>query len=524
LQARVLLVTSEAVPLVKTGGLADAIGALAHTLHQQGIDVTVMLPGYPGAVKQTRELKEICTLEELPGGAGKLLHGKMPDTGVSVLLLDTPGFRSKTANPYVNEAGEEHKDNPVNFAALAFAATAICEGKTPLPVPHVVHANDWHAGLIPALVRHKKIKDVGTVQTIHNLAFQGNYAMELASEIGIPEALLTPDAMEFWGKMSYLKAGIRYADRVTTVSKTYAREILTPEFGHGMEGLLNAREKVLSAVPNGIDEALWNPAEDPLIARSFSLQDMKGKSACKRDLLKLFKMPSDPFAPILALGSRITHQKMADVALAALPAILKRHRRLQVVVLGCGEPQYEQGFLKLAEEFEGRVGIHIGYDEHLAHALHAGADMLLHGSRFEPYGLTPLYSLRYGTIPIASRVGGLSDTIADAGLSGPPPTNATGVLFDGQQAEDMIAAVFRACELYSEAAEWQAMQHNAMSANFSWEGPARAYIRLYQEIAPSVAKPAFAPAPIAPEKLDAITLPERKPVAIPVPVAAYAPA
>ena len=518
MQARVLLVTSEAVPLIKTGGLADAIGALAHTLQKQGVDVSVLLPGYPSAIQQAKALKEVCTLDDLPGGAGTLLQGEMPDTGVSVLLLDTPGFRSKTANPYVDESGQEHKDNPLNFAALAFAATAICEGKTPLPVPHVVQANDWHAGLIPALIHYKKIKNVGTVQTIHNLAFQGNYPMELAPEIGIPQALLSPDAMEFWGQMSYLKAGIRFADRVTTVSKTYAREILTPEFGHGMEGLLNARKEVLAAVPNGIDEQLWNPADDPLIARPFSLQNMKGKSACKRDLLKLFKMPADPFAPVLALGSRITHQKMADVALAALPAILKRHPRLQVVVLGCGEAQYEQGFLKLAAQFEDRVGVHIGYDERIAHAMHAGADMLLHGSRFEPFGLTPLYSLRYGTIPIASRVGGLSDTIADTGLIGPPPTNATGVLFDGQEAGDMIVAVSRACELYSQPTEWQALQRNAMSSNFSWEGPAKAYIRLYQEVAPAYAKPAFAPAPFLPERIEPVASPELKPVAVPAAV------
>lgn len=520
MQARVLLVTSEAVPLVKTGGLADAIGALAHTLHQQGIAVTVMLPGYPSAIEKALAVKEVAQLPDLPGGAGRLLLGKMPDSEVQVLLLDTAGFRRKNANPYVDESGNEHSDNPVNFAALAFAAAAVCEGKTPLPVPHVVHANDWHAGLIPALLHHKKISKVGTILTIHNLAFQGNYAMDLAEAAGIPANLLTPDAMEFWGKMSYLKAGIGFADRVTTVSKTYSREILTPEFGHGMEGLLNYRKDVLGAVPNGIDEDLWNPADDPLIARPFSLQNMKGKSACKRDLLKLFKMPSDPFAPILALGSRITHQKMADVALTALPVILKQHPRMQVVVLGCGEPQYEEGFLKLAEQFEGRVGVHIGYDERLAHALHAGADMLLHGSRFEPFGLTPLYSLRYGTIPIASRVGGLSDTIADAGLVGPPPTNATGVLFDGQEAEDMIAAVSRALELYHHSTEWQALQRNAMSANFSWEGPARAYIRLYQEVAPAVAKPAFAPAPIAPERLEPIVIPG-KAVAMPAPVPAY---
>jgi starch synthase len=492
LRARVLLVTSEAVPLIKTGGLGDVITVLANSLRAQGIDATILMPGYPAALDNAGVLCDAGSLADLPGGPGRLLRGYMPDSGVPVALLDTEGFRARTANPYIDQDGAEYGDNAICFAALAHAAVRICAGRTSLPVPHVVHANDWHAGLIPALMKLEGIEDVGSVLTIHNLAFQGNYPMDRAAALGLPDAMLSADAMEFWGQISYLKAGIRFADRITTVSKSYSREILTPRFGHGMDGVLNARKEDLFAIPNGIDVDLWNPSSDTLIARNYTPGDMKGKSACKRDLQTLFNLPQEPFAPVLALGSRITHQKMADVALLALPAIMERHPRLQVVVLGCGDHGYEGGFARLAQEFPGRIGVHIGYDERRAHALHAGADMLLHGTRFEPFGLTPIYAMRYGTIPIASRVGGLIDTVVDAGPEGPARTGAQGVLFDGEQAADMIAAVNRAFELFGHAGEWQAMQRNAMSADFAWAGPAREYIALYEQIAPAAARGLFA--------------------------------
>jgi starch synthase len=417
----------------------------------------------------------------------------MPN-GVHVVLLDTERFRARTANPYVDREGAEYADNALCFASLAHAALRICAGRTSLPVPHVVHANDWHAGLIPALLKLEGIDNVGSMLTIHNLAFQGNYPIDMAPALGIPAGMLTPDGMEFWGQLSFLKAGIRFADRITTVSKSYAREILTPRFGHGMDGLLNARKDALFAVPNGVDVDLWNPADDSLIARNFNMRDVKGKSACKRDLQTLFNLPHEPFAPLLAIGSRITHQKMADVALAALPQILERHQRLQLVVLGCGDHAYEQGFLQLGEQFPGRVGVHIGYDERRAHALHAGADMLLHGTRFEPFGLTPIYSMRYGIIPIGSRVGGLTDTVIDCSGLGEPVAGANGILFDGEEPQDMAAAMDRAFELFGRSGDWQAMQRNAMAVDFSWSGPAEQYMKLYEELAPPDAKWFFAEA------------------------------
>jgi starch synthase len=270
-----------------------------------------------------------------------------------------------------------------------------------------------------------------------------------------------------------------------------------------MDGMLNMRKDVLTPIPNGVDLDVWSPAIDPLIARAFSARDMKGKSTCKRDLQTLFNLPQEPFMPVLALGSRITHQKMADIALLALPHILERHPRLQTVILGCGDHGYEKGFMQLAEQFPDRVGVHIGYDERRAHALHAGADMLLHGTRFEPFGLTPIYAMGYGTIPIASRVGGLIDTVIDAGACGPAAVGANGILFDGEEPQHMVAAVERAFELFGRSADWQAMQRNAMTADFSWSGPAEQYIKLYEEIAPAHARHLFAEAqrPTVPDEL-----------------------
>jgi starch synthase len=485
------------VPLVKTGGLADVITALAISLRNAGVDASVLIPGYPEAMKNLGEVQPVQFDAVLPGGPGRLLRGTIPGTDVPAILLDTARFRRRDANPYVDQSGAEFDDNAVCFADLSHAAVAICAGQTGLEVPHVVHANDWHAALIPLLLKLRGLDHVGSMLTIHNLAFQGNYDMSVAEQIGIPPHMLTEDGVEYWGKISFLKAGIRFADCVSTVSKNYAQEILTSRFGYGMEGVLNFRKADLRAIPNAIDDALWNPRADQLIAAHFDSDNMKGKNVCKRDLQTLFGLlPADPFAPVLGIGSRISHQKMADVVIEALPAILERHQRLQVVVLGCGDRQYEEGFLQLAERYSGRMGVHIGYDERRAHALHAGSDMLLHGTRFEPFGLTPIYAMRYGTIPIGSRVGGLVDTINDAGpadqLPQGLPTAATGVLFDGESAQDMQDAVARAFTIYGSSACWQAMQRNAMNIDCDWSGPTRSYMDAYMQVAENTVRHLFA--------------------------------
>lgn len=491
LRPRVLLVASEAIPLVKTGGLADVISALAAALREKNIDAGILMPGYPSAMERTVALAKVSKLDNLPGGPACLYQGQLPGKNIPVLLLDTESFRARRDNPYVDADGVEHADNATSFAALCHAAVRICAGDTPLPVPHVVHANDWHAGLIPLLLRTAGIRQVASVLTIHNLAFQGNYPIEAGPSLGVPGEMLNADGIEFWGKLSFLKAGIQNANRISIVSESYAREVLTPRFGNGMDGTLSHRKDAIVAIPNGVDTQVWNPAKDPLIARPFSKRTLRNKHFCKQDLLKMFSLPPDPFAPLLALGSRITHQKMADVALAALPPILEKHSRVQVAVLGCGDHGYENGFMELARRYPGRIGVHIGYDERRAHALHAGADMLLHGTRFEPFGLTPIYSMLYGTIPIASKVGGLIDTVIDAGDGDRPRPGASGILFDGEQPADMIAAVDRAFRIFGNADDRLSLQRNAMSGDFSWNDPARKYVQMYTEIAAESVKPLF---------------------------------
>jgi starch synthase len=465
-------------------------------LIEHGVDATILMPAYPAAVGRASGLRQVGQLfDDLPGGAGRLLLGVMPGpqscAQVPVLLLDTERFARRSGDPYVDEHGNEYDDNALAFGDLAEVAARICAGRTMVPAPHVVHANDWHAGLVPLLLKTRGITGVGSALTIHNLAFQGNVDIGLAAQLGVPAGMLGADGVEFWGRLSFMKAGILCADRITAVSDTYAAEILTPRFGHGMDGVLNSRRDALVAIPNGVDTNVWNPALDTLTARHFSSADMAGKAVCKRALQKLFGLPVEPFAPLLALGSRMTHQKMADVALDALPRLLQRHERLQVVVLGRGDHGYESRFQQLAADYPQRMAVHVGYDEKLAHALHAGADMLLHGTRFEPFGLTPIYAMLYGTIPVASRVGGLCDTVADVGAADVPDDAANGVLFDGDGADDMAAAVDRALALFGQTRHWQQLQRNAMRADFSWYGPARKYLRMYADIAPAGARALF---------------------------------
>jgi starch synthase len=507
LPLNVLLVASEAVPLAKTGGLGDMVSAYAAALREAGVDATILLPAYPNAVAQAEGLTRIGTLTGLPGGAATLLRGRMPDTGVPVLLLRCDALYARTGL-YQDAQGRDYPDNAVRFATLSAAAVRIAQGVRGLKKPDIVHAHDWHTGLTPLLMKDAGVQ-AKSVFTIHNLAFQGNYALSLGASLGVPDKWLVhafenEQSIEFYGALSLMKAGIVHSDRVTTVSETYAREILTPRFGHLMEGVLQAHQNKLSGVVNGIDEDTWNPATDTTIERNYSFDDMRGKHACKRTLQRMFGLPVDPFAPLMAIGSRMTGQKLADVVLDALPRLLDKHPRLQLAVIGKGEAWIEKGFRKLAQQFPDRVGVHIGYDERRAHALHAGADILLHGSRFEPCGLTQMYAMRYGTLPVASRVGGLADTIVDAAqnvhdvlrpqvllrngtydmpiLAKPQPTAPTGFLFDGEATGDVIDAATRALDAYMRPQVWRALQRNAMSCDFGWNEAVAKMVALYVDV------------------------------------------
>ncbi|MEZ0604095.1 glycogen synthase GlgA [Paraburkholderia sp. IW21] len=482
----VLLVASEALPLAKSGGLGDMVSAYAAALREAGVDVSILMPAYPAALEGATDVTSVARMTGLPGGDAKLLRASMPDTGIPVLLLQMDHLFAREGL-YRDPQGRDYLDNLTRFASLAAAAARVARGVRGVKRPDIVHAHDWHAGLTPLYMRLAGVA-ARSVFTIHNLAFQGNHPLAMGGWIGVPPELLAPAltderSIEFYGSLSMMKAGIVHADRVTTVSQRYAREILTPHFGHGMEGVLQAQAGKLSGIVNGIDATTWNPATDPLIARSYSVDDTAGKQACKRELQQAFGLARDPFAPLVAIGSRLTEQKLADVVVRALPSLLERHPRLQFAVLGQGEPGLEHALQELAAVWHGRVGVQIGYDERRAHMLHAGADILLHGSRFEPCGLTQLYAMRYGTIPVASRVGGLADTIVDyAPHDGRSDDLATGFLFDGESTDDVVHALGRALAAFVQPSSWHALQRNAMSRDFGWETSTSNYLSLYADL------------------------------------------
>jgi starch synthase len=520
------------MPLAKTGGLADMVSAYAAAAREAGVETTILMPGYPCAFARAKSVTRVCAVPGLPGGDAVIYRARMPDSNVPVLLLQHDALYARTGF-YQDEDGHDYADNALRFAALSHAAARIASGLRGIARPDVVHAHDWHAGLVPMLVA--QARDAGmttarTVFTIHNLAFQGNYPMWMAGQLGIPERVLGIDGIEFHGELSFMKAGINFADRVTTVSDTYAREILTERFGHRMEGVVAANRHKLSGITNGIDMALWDPAHDPLIPAPYALDDMRGKHACKRGLQQLFGLPNDPFAPVVAMGSRLTTQKMADVAVDAIPMLLERYPRLQIAILGQGDHGIEAALRRIAQQWPERFGLFVGFDERRAHMLHAGADILLHGSRFEPCGLAQIYAMRYGTIPVASRVGGLADTIADCRDAGdalnpmrmragpsprlhsiahtrPGPSNLqpgapidvptrarpwtpvsvpahapTGFLFDGESCYAMAAAVSRALDAFVRPALWRELQRNAMSGDHGWASPVGRYVALYADL------------------------------------------
>ncbi|WP_233834914.1 glycogen synthase GlgA [Paraburkholderia sp. ZP32-5] len=482
----VLLVASEAFPLAKSGGLGDMVSAYAVALRDANVDVSILMPAYPAALACAVDIVPVARMTGLPGGDARLLRARMPGSDVTVLLLQMDHLFAREGL-YRDPQGHDYLDNLTRFASLAAAATRVARGVRNLRRPDIVHAHDWHAGLTPLFMRVAGVA-AKSVFTIHNLAFQGNHPLALAGWIGVPPELVVPAltderSIEFYGSLSMMKAGIVHAHRVTTVSERYANEIMTPQFGHGMEGVLQAQRAKLSGIVNGIDTSVWDPATDEYIARRYSVDDTVGKQACKRELQQAFGLTRDPFAPLVAIGSRLTEQKMADVIVRALPELLQQHPRLQFAVLGQGERSLERAMQELAAAWPGRLGVQIGYDERRAHMLHAGADILLHGSRFEPCGLTQLYAMRYGTIPVASRVGGLADTIIDYAPHQTPDDGCpTGFLFDGDHPHNVVHAMDRALAAFMSPSSWHALQRNAMNRDSGWQIPASNYLALYAQL------------------------------------------
>jgi starch synthase len=477
-RVRVLSAASEVFPLVKTGGLADVAGALPKALAAQDVAITTLVPGYPAVLSALERPAAVLAIDDLFGGAARVLSATA--AGLDLLVLDAPHLFARAGNPYLGPDGRDWPDNAFRFAAFASVAARLASGAVEALRPDVVHAHDWQAGLIPAYLRYANRAAPRSVVTVHNLAFQGLFPPQLLSALGLPPEAYAVDGVEFYGNIGFLKAGLRFADRITTVSPTYADEITTPEGGMGLDGLLRERAAVLSGILNGIDVDVWNPATDPLLAANYDAAQPQARAANAAALRARFGLNDDPRAPLIGVVSRLTEQKGLDLLVGALPHLLRRGA--QLALLGAGESLLERAFEHAAATYRGHVGCIIGYDEALAHRIQAGADALLVPSRFEPCGLTQLCALRYGAVPVVARVGGLADTVVDANEMALSAGVATGVVFAPPAQHALERALTRTAGLFRDRAVWTALQHNGMRADVSWRRPAQRYAALYREL------------------------------------------
>jgi phosphoglucomutase len=423
--------------------------------------------------------REIAAVPDLFGGEGRLVHGRT-GTGIEVLALAAAHLYDRPGNPYLGPDGRDWPDNHLRFAALSWVGSRIGLGALGDFAPDLVHAHDWQSGLTPAYLAFAGHPRPPTVMTVHNIAFAGLFPAPLLAELRLPRASFTVAGLEYYGQISFLKAGLQYADHLTTVSPTYAREIRTAAQGMGLDGVLRQRAEALSGITNGIDAETWNPASDPQIEATYDARRLKPKALNKRSVQRRFALEPRADAPLFCVISRLTEQKGLDLLLEALPVLLAGGG--QLALLGSGDPALEEGFRSAARAHAGRVGAAIGYDEPLSHLMQAGADAIIVPSRFEPCGLTQLYGLRYGTLPIVARVGGLADTVVDANEAALADGVATGFQFAPVSALALGFALERALALYREPARWRKVQRRAMTRKVDWTAPAQAYHRLYREL------------------------------------------
>ncbi len=477
---RVLSVASEAVPLVKTGGLADVAGALPAALAPHGVELTTLLPGYPAALKAIKRGRVLHSYDDLLGQKARLVAGKLGER--PLILLDAPGLFARDGGPYSDPQGTDWPDNWRRFAALGRAAADLAGGLVLTRTFDVLHAHDWQAGLAPAYMRFAPLPGstpLPSVMTIHNMAFQGFFGREHFASLGLPKAAWSMTGVEYHGGISFLKAGMEAASVITAVSPTYAKEIRSPEFGMGLEGLIVSRGDRVRGIINGIDAGDWNPATDSHIAASYTASSIARRVANKRALETEFGLePGD--GPLFVVVSRLTWQKGMDVLVEVLDHLVGIGGRL--ALLGSGDAGLVVGLTAAARRHPGRIGLKFGYDEALSHRMQAGGDAILVPSRFEPCGLTQLYGLAYGCVPVVARTGGLADTVIDANLAALSSGVATGIQFSGVTYPALADAISRAVALYHQPAAWRAMQRAGMKADFSWGQSGRAYADLYSEL------------------------------------------
>lgn len=481
---KLLQVAAEIFPLIKTGGLADVVGALPQALIAQKADVRLLLPGLPAISDAVLHQKTVSELGPL-FGAGRitLRLGQMPYSHVPAYVIDCPYLYRRPGSPYQASDGQEWSDNLQRFALLGWVAAHLAAGELdPGWLPEVVHAHDWHAGMACAYMAAHPGTAAASVFTVHNLAFQGLFPQPDFPLLGLPSRFMQPQGLEFHGQMSFMKAGLKYARRITTVSPNYAAEIATPEFGCGLDGVIRGRGSDVSGILNGVDDAVWNPSKDVALAARYGAAELAGKARCKLALQTELGLEPRADEPVFGVVSRLTAQKGLDLVLAALPALLRGGA--QLALQGTGEPALEAAFRAAMQAHPGRVAVRIGYDEALAHRLIAGADCILVPSRFEPCGLTQLYGLRYGTLPLVRRVGGLADTVVDASDAAVQADQATGFSFDAATPTALEAALQRALQTYRKPERWARLMQRAMAQDCSWGVAALDYMALYRGVAP----------------------------------------
>lgn len=472
---KVLSVTSEIYPLVKTGGLADVAGALPGALHKHGAEVLSLIPGYPAVMAAMQHGETIHQYTDLLGGPARLVKGKAK--GQEVIAVDAHHLFDRPGNPYLGPNGKDWPDNAQRFAGLARAAADIGQGKVKAYVPDLLHLHDWQAALAAVYVKYEG--GPRTIVTVHNIAFQGQYPASVFAMLGLPPQAFSIDGLEYYGNVSYLKGGLSLAEAITTVSPSYAQEICTPEFGMGLDGLLRARRSVVSGIVNGIDTDVWNPAADDDLVANYNERTLPKRAANKRALEQRFGL--EPGDGILhCVVSRLTWQKGMDILAGSLDQLVASGARLAMI--GSGEAAIEKAFLEGAQRHGGRVGVVTAYDEKLSHLMQGGGDTIVIPSRFEPCGLTQLYGLRYGCVPIVARTGGLADTIIDANDAALAAGVATGLQFSPVDGPPLEAALVRAARVFGNRQAWSTMQRRGMESDVSWDHSAEAYADLYRNL------------------------------------------
>lgn len=479
---RLLFVTSEIFPLIKTGGLADVSGALPAALSKAGLDIQILLPAYRGMLAQCESARLLGSLQPFYELRCDIYQTTLPGTSIVLLLIDCPALYDRDGGPYHHPRHGEWQDNPLRFGLLSKVAAMLSVPNMLQPwQPDLVHCNDWQSGLTPYYLR-QLASPAKSVFSIHNLAFQGNFHEDWRHRLLLSEQDFQPAGYEFYGHLSFMKAGLYYADALSTVSPTYAKEIQTEQFGFGFQGLLQHRAHDLTGILNGIDTDVWDPATDPYLPTHYTSKTLARKQQVKQTLQTELHLQPRASSPLLGVVSRLTHQKGLDMLVEIAHELLDSG--CQLAVLGSGEPALEQQYLALMQQYPGQVAVTIGYNEPLSHRIMAGTDIFVMPSRFEPCGLNQMYGLRYGTIPLVANTGGLADSVKGGALlaDGSLPATMTGFVMPENNPATLLVTLKQAIQIYANSGQWKQLQKQAMQQDVSWETSAKHYLDVYQSL------------------------------------------